>query len=157
MGAAELRGAVGPMIHRLLTWTLLILAPKAVEGRFLASVLASMAVGRCGQPTSKPWDEPPSLSDAQDGLGMTVVAVAAEEVDPLIQVITISSIRSNRRFIDQSRSSKLCTRGRKCLGPGTWHRVGAAAPSRAGRTCQASRTCRADCAWLMWHVGSFPP
>jgi hypothetical protein len=73
------------MIHRLLTWTLLILAPEAVEGRFLASVLASMAVGRCGRPsrcgrpTSKPWDEPPSLGDAQDALGMTVVAVDRPE------------------------------------------------------------------------------
>jgi hypothetical protein len=69
------------MIHLLLTWTLLILAPEAVEGRFLASVLAGMAVWRCGRPfrcdrpTSKPWDEPPSLGDAQDALGMMVVAV----------------------------------------------------------------------------------
>jgi TfoX/Sxy family transcriptional regulator of competence genes len=67
------------MIHRVLTWMLLILAPEAVEGRFLASVLASMAVGRCGRPTSKPWDEPPSLGDAQDALGMTVVAVDRSE------------------------------------------------------------------------------
>jgi hypothetical protein len=69
------------MIHHLLTWTLLILAPEAVEGRFLVLVLAGMAVGtcgwpsRCGRPTSKPTNEPPSLSDAQDGLGITVVAV----------------------------------------------------------------------------------
>jgi hypothetical protein len=56
------------MIHRLLTWTLLILAPEAVEGWFLASILAGIAVSRCGQPTSKPWDEPPSLGDAEDGL-----------------------------------------------------------------------------------------
>jgi hypothetical protein len=63
------------VIHRLSTWTLLILAPEAVEGRFLASVLAGMVVGRCGRPTSKSWDEPPSLGDAQDALGMTVVAV----------------------------------------------------------------------------------
>jgi hypothetical protein len=69
------------MIHRLLTWTLLILAPEAVEGQFLASVLVGIAVGRCGRPsrcgrpTSKPWDEPPSPSDARDGLGMTVVVV----------------------------------------------------------------------------------
>jgi hypothetical protein len=73
------------MIYRLLTWTLLILTPEAVEGRFLVSVLADMAVGRCGRPsscgcpTSKPWDEPPSLNDAQDGLGMTVVAVDRPE------------------------------------------------------------------------------
>jgi hypothetical protein len=67
------------MIYRLLTWTLLILAPKAVEGRFLPLVLASMAVGRCGKPTSKLWDEPPSPSDAQDGLGITVVAVDRPE------------------------------------------------------------------------------
>jgi hypothetical protein len=69
------------MIHRVLTWTLLILAPEVVEGRFLPSVLAGMAVGRCGwpsrcsRPTSKPWYELPSLGDAQDALGMTVVAV----------------------------------------------------------------------------------
>jgi hypothetical protein len=73
------------MIHRLLTWTLLILAPEAVEGQFLASILAGMAVGRCDRPsrcvrpTSKSWDEPPSLSDAQDALGMTVVAVDRPE------------------------------------------------------------------------------
>jgi hypothetical protein len=73
------------MIHRLLSWTLLILAPEAVDGRFLVSVLAGMAVGRCGwpsrcgQPTSKLRDEPPLLSDAQDGLGMTVVAVDRPE------------------------------------------------------------------------------
>jgi hypothetical protein len=73
------------MIHRLLTWTLLILAPKAVEGRLCASVLAGMAVGRCGQPsrcgrpTSKPWDEPPSLGDAKDALGMMVVAADRPE------------------------------------------------------------------------------
>jgi hypothetical protein len=56
------------MIHRLFTWTLLILAPEAVEGRFLASVLAGMAIGKYGRPTSKPWDESPSLGDAQDAL-----------------------------------------------------------------------------------------
>jgi hypothetical protein len=73
------------MIHRLLTWTLLILALEAVEGRFLASVLAGMAVGRWGQPsrycrpTTKPWDKPPLLGDAHDGLGMTVVAVDLPE------------------------------------------------------------------------------
>jgi hypothetical protein len=73
------------MIHRLLTWTLLILAPEAVEGRFLALALAGMAVGRCGRPSrcgrpaSKPWDELPSLGDTQDGLGMTVVAVDRPE------------------------------------------------------------------------------
>jgi hypothetical protein len=94
------------MIHRLSTWTLLILALEAVEGRFHASVLAGMAVGRCsrpsrcGRPTSKLWDESPLLGDAQDALGMTVVEVATGEVDPLIQVITTSSIRSNQRFLD---------------------------------------------------------
>jgi hypothetical protein len=69
-GATGSRGAAGPMIHRLLTWTLLILAAEAVEGQFLASVLVGVVVGRCGRPsrcsrpTSKPWDEPPSLGDA---------------------------------------------------------------------------------------------
>jgi hypothetical protein len=73
------------MIHHLLTWTLLILAPEDVDGRFLESVLVGMSVGRCGRPsrcsrpTSKPYDELPSLSDAQDGLGMTVVVVDRPE------------------------------------------------------------------------------
>jgi hypothetical protein len=73
------------MIHRLSTWTLLILSPEAVEGRFLASVLAGMVVGRCGRPskcgrpTYKPWDELPSLGDTQDALGMTVVAIDRPE------------------------------------------------------------------------------
>jgi hypothetical protein len=67
------------MIHRILTWTLLILAPEAVEGRFLASILAGMAVVRCGSPTSKPWDEPPLLGDAHDALGMMIVAVDRSE------------------------------------------------------------------------------
>jgi hypothetical protein len=73
------------MIHRLLSWTLLILAPEAIEGRFLALILAGMAVRRCGQPsrcgrpTSKLWDEPPLLGDAHDGLGMMVVAVDRPE------------------------------------------------------------------------------
>jgi hypothetical protein len=62
-------GVAGPMIHHLLTWTLLILAPEAVEGQFLASVLAGMGVGRCGRPTSKSWDEPTLLGDAQNALG----------------------------------------------------------------------------------------
>jgi hypothetical protein len=69
------------MIHRLLTWTLLILDPEVVEGQFIVLVLAGMAVGRCGRPsrcsrpTSKPWAEPPSLGDTQDALGMTIVVV----------------------------------------------------------------------------------
>jgi hypothetical protein len=67
------------VIHCLFPWTLLILAPEAVEGRFLALLLAGMAVGRCGRPTSKPLDEPPSLGDAQDALGMTVVVVDRPE------------------------------------------------------------------------------
>jgi hypothetical protein len=63
------------MIHHLLTWTLLILALEAIDGRFLALVSVGMAVGRCRWPTSKPWDESHSLGEAQDALGMTVVAV----------------------------------------------------------------------------------
>jgi hypothetical protein len=43
------------------------------------SVLVGMTVGRCGRPTSKPSDEPPSLGDDQDGLGMTVVVVDQPE------------------------------------------------------------------------------
>jgi hypothetical protein len=57
------------------------------------------------------------------------------EVHLLIQVITTSSIRLNCRFLDQSCSSKLCTRGRTWLGPGMWHDAGAAAP--AGPAAQA--------------------
>jgi hypothetical protein len=73
------------MIHHLSPWTLPILAPEAVVGWFLSPVLAGMAVGRwgrpsrCGRPTSKPWDEPPSLGDAQDFLRMTIVAVDRPE------------------------------------------------------------------------------
>jgi hypothetical protein len=73
------------MIHHLSTWTLLILAPEAVEGRFLGSVSAVTTVGRCGRPSRcgrsypEPCDEPPSLSDAQDGLGMMVVVVDRSE------------------------------------------------------------------------------
>jgi hypothetical protein len=73
------------MIYRLLTCMLLILTPEAVDGRFLVLVLAGMVVGRCGRPsrcgrpTSKSWDEPSSLGDAQDALGMTVVAVDRPE------------------------------------------------------------------------------
>jgi hypothetical protein len=67
------------MIDCLLTQMLLILASEVVEGRFCASVLAGMVVGRCGRPTSKPWDEPPSLGDAQDALGMTVLAIDRPE------------------------------------------------------------------------------
>jgi hypothetical protein len=67
------------MVHHLSPWTLLIFVPKAVEGSFLASVLAGMAVGRCSRPTFKPWDEPPSLGDAQDAIGMTVVVVDRPE------------------------------------------------------------------------------
>jgi hypothetical protein len=55
IGAAESRGATGPVIHHLLTWTLLILAPEAVVGRLLASVLVGMAVGRCGRPSRCGW------------------------------------------------------------------------------------------------------
>jgi hypothetical protein len=69
------------MIHHLSTWTLLITAPEAVEGRFLGSVSAGMAVGRCGRPSRcgrpylEPCDEPPPLKDGEDCLGMTVMAV----------------------------------------------------------------------------------
>jgi hypothetical protein len=81
-GVAGSRGVAGPMIHCLLTSTLLILAPEAVEGRFLASILAVMAVETCGRPSrygQPTWDEPPLLGDAQDCLGMTVVAVDRPE------------------------------------------------------------------------------
>jgi hypothetical protein len=67
------------MIHRLLTWTLLILAPEAVEGRFLGSVSVGSGGWEVRRPTPKPWDEPTSPSYAQDGLGMTVVAVDRPE------------------------------------------------------------------------------
>jgi hypothetical protein len=43
----RIKGCGQPYDPHLLTWTFPILAPKAVEGRFLASVLAGMAVGRC--------------------------------------------------------------------------------------------------------------
>jgi hypothetical protein len=43
-------GAAGPMIHRLLTWTLLILALEVVVGQLLGSVLLGTQVDRCGRP-----------------------------------------------------------------------------------------------------------
>jgi hypothetical protein len=67
------------MTYRLSTWTLMILALEAVEGRFLGSVSASTMVGRCGRLYPELCDELPSLIDAQDGLGMTVVAVDRPE------------------------------------------------------------------------------
>jgi hypothetical protein len=73
------------VIHHLSTWTHLILAPEVVEGQFLASVLAGMAVGRCGwpsrcgRPTSKPWDDLPSLGDPWHTLEMMVVVVDQPE------------------------------------------------------------------------------
>jgi hypothetical protein len=63
------------MIHCLSTWTLLILAPKVVEGRYLVPISVSTTVGRCGRPTSIPWDEPTWLRDAEDCLRMMVVVV----------------------------------------------------------------------------------
>jgi hypothetical protein len=38
-----------------------------------------------------------------------------------------------------------------------WHGAGVAAPGRADRTYQASRTYRVGRAWLIWHVGSISP
>jgi hypothetical protein len=67
--------------HRLSLWAPLITALEAVDGRCLVSVSPGMVVGRCvwpsrcGRPTSMPWDEPPSLRDVEDCLGMRVVAV----------------------------------------------------------------------------------
>jgi hypothetical protein len=49
------------------------------------SVSVGTTVARCGRPsrfgrpTSMPWDELPLLRDAQDGLGMTVLAVDRPE------------------------------------------------------------------------------
>jgi hypothetical protein len=43
------------------------------------SVWVGMAVERCDRPSSMLWDEPPSLRDAEDSLGMTVVAVDRPE------------------------------------------------------------------------------
>jgi hypothetical protein len=63
------------MIHRLLLWTLWITAPEVVKSQFLRSVLPGMTVGGCGRPASVLWDEPPSLRDTYDCLGMTVAAV----------------------------------------------------------------------------------
>jgi hypothetical protein len=146
------------MIHRLSTWTLLILAAEAVEGRFLASVLAGMVVGRCNRPsrcgraTSKPWEP---LSRGMNRLHLVTLLPwndgsggwSAGEVDPLIQVITTSSIRSNQRFLDQSRSSKLCTRGRTWLGLRMWHGAGAAAV--AGRTRPGGADVPGSCGTLV--------
>jgi hypothetical protein len=48
-GAVGSRGAASPVIHRLSTWMLLIIAPKAVEDRFLESVSPGM-MGRASGP-----------------------------------------------------------------------------------------------------------
>jgi hypothetical protein len=42
----------------------------------------------------------------------------------------INPSRSNRRFLGRSRSSKLCRRERRCVGPEACHGAGAAAPAR---------------------------
>jgi hypothetical protein len=84
----------------------------------------------------------------------------AGQVDPLIQGILTSSIRSNRCLLGGSHSSKVCSWERRCIGPSTSHGARPIAPGRAGRTCQADRTCRAGRAWWfgraypVWHVGS---
>jgi hypothetical protein len=62
---------------------------------------------------------------------------SAGQVDPLIQVILTSSIKSNRHFLGRSRSSNLCPQEMRCIGPGTSHGAGAVAPGRAGCTCRA--------------------
>jgi hypothetical protein len=148
------------MIHRILTWTLLILAPEAVEGRFLASVLAGMAVGRCGQPsrcgwsTSMPWDESPSLGDAQDALGMTVVAVDRPER------WTHWSKWSQLRPFDQTDISLIdlvhpsCARGEGSVrewgrGTGQGRSYLPGRPHLQGRPCLVVRPCLARVArWL---------
>jgi hypothetical protein len=76
---------------------------------------------------------------------------SAREVDPLIQVITTSSIRSNQHLLDQSRSSKLCMRGRTWLGPRTWHEAGAAA--LAGPAVTGGADVPSSCATFV----PFPP
>jgi hypothetical protein len=73
------------------------------------------------------------------------------EVDPLIQLITTSYIRSNWRFLDQSCSFKLCTRGAMWLRPETWHGAGAAAP--AGPTVPSGAVVPSSCGTLV----PFPP
>jgi hypothetical protein len=76
------------MIHRLLTWTLLILAPEAVVGRLLGSVSPGTQVDRCGRPyrcgapTQLLWDAPTVLRDVQDHSLMAVVTVKCGSIDP---------------------------------------------------------------------------
>jgi hypothetical protein len=48
-GAAVSLGVVGPMIHRLWTWTTLITAPEAVVCRLLGSVSPGTQIDRCGR------------------------------------------------------------------------------------------------------------
>jgi hypothetical protein len=77
----NITGAAGPVIHLLLPWTPLIIAPEEVETWYLGSVSRGMTVRRWGRPSRGGWpysvlcDEPPSLRDTCDCLGMTVVAV----------------------------------------------------------------------------------
>jgi hypothetical protein len=141
-----------------LTWTLLILAPEAVEGRFLVSVLAGMAVrrcgrpSRCGQPTYKPWDEPPSLGDAQHGLGMTVATVDRPER------WTHWSKWSQHHLFDETNVSLInlvhpsCAHGKGSVW-GQRHGTRQVRPHLLGRPCLVVRPCLARVAcWL-----HFPP
>jgi hypothetical protein len=57
-------GAVGTGMCRLLPWTPLITAPKAVVGQVLGSVSPGTRVDRCGRPTPMPCDAPTMLRDA---------------------------------------------------------------------------------------------
>jgi hypothetical protein len=76
------------MIHHLLTWTLLILAPEAVVGRLLGSVSpGTQVIGAAGPigagaPTQFPCDAPTMLRDVQDHSLMAVVTVKCGSIDP---------------------------------------------------------------------------
>jgi hypothetical protein len=68
-------GAAGPMIHRLSTWMLLILAHEAVQGQFLVLVLAGMAVGGAADPLGAAG---PSLSREMNRLRLVTLRIALE-------------------------------------------------------------------------------
>jgi hypothetical protein len=124
-------GADGPMIHRHSPWTPLITSPEAVGGQFLGSVSPGTRMDRCGRPsrcdwpTSVPCDAQPSLRDAYDLLGMTVVAVECGCIDPSASNLSLLIKPTIHRCILSIQGVYV---GLLVLWTETWHMVGVGAP-----------------------------
>jgi hypothetical protein len=145
IGAFGWGGVDGPMIHRLWTWTLLILNPEMVEGRYLVSVSVGTTSERCANPlgaaSPPPWRRMNHLRSGTLRIALEwrlwqLIGQTTGPIDPCDPRF-IHSIKP--MFLDQSCSSKLCPRERTWVGLEACHGVGAAAPGRAGRTCRAGR------------------